>query len=245
MTTLFFVVPAAGRVTLTEVCLRQLSRTCGELAEKGIQASAVVIADDENLETARDVGFATVERGNECLGARVNDGFEAAGLEGVDFVITLGSDDWVDASWVASFLPAPDVVRCSREMSMVDETGSRLSTLELPYAGGHGIRMFPRALLEQARFRPAEEFACRSVDFSILKGLGRAAGHQTRLVYVDDGPFRVVDWKSPVVQLTPSESWRRYEHGEPADPFEVLSGFFPAESLDEMAAVYERVAVVV
>jgi hypothetical protein len=49
---LCFVVPAHGRHAIAEVCLRQLRRTCDALAHRGIYASAVVIANDANLELA-------------------------------------------------------------------------------------------------------------------------------------------------------------------------------------------------
>ena len=246
MTSLFFVVPAYGRLALTQVCLRQLRRTCDELAEKGIQASAVVVADDENLETARGLGFGTVERSNDFLGARFNDGYEAAGLDGVDFVMPLGSDDWVDAGWVAGFLPSSGVVRCSRLMSMVDETGASLSSLRVGYEGGHGIRMYPRRLLERAAFRPAEEFRRRAVDTSTLTNLRRLAGGELRLAYFDTDALAVVDWKSPVEQLNPSETCARYATGgQPSDPFEALARRFPDEALGEMREVYLREAVAV
>ena len=245
MTSLFFVVPARGRLALTEVCLRQLRRTCDELSEKGIQASAVVIADDENLEVAHSLGFGTVERDNDFLGAKFNDGFEAAGREGVDYAVALGSDDWVDATWVAAFLPPPDVVRCSRLMSMVDETGETLSELKVGYEGGHGIRVYPRALLERARLRPAEEFRRRAVDTSTLTNLKRVSGGALRVSYFDTDALAVVDWKSPREQLNPSESCARYATGGPSDPFEVLAGRFPDEALGEMRDVYVREAVAV
>ena len=78
MTSLWFVVPAHGRLELSRICLRQLRRTCDALAENGIKATAVVVADDGNLETAREVGFGTVERDNQFVSRRFNDGVQAA-----------------------------------------------------------------------------------------------------------------------------------------------------------------------
>lgn len=78
MKSLWFVVPAYGRVELAAICLRQLRRTCDALDERGIWATAVIVADDENLETARGLGFATVTRDNEYLSAKFNDGIQAA-----------------------------------------------------------------------------------------------------------------------------------------------------------------------
>ena len=63
---------------LTAICLRQLRRTCDSLAENGVQATAVVIADDENLDTARELGFGTVDRDNRFISRRFNDGIQLA-----------------------------------------------------------------------------------------------------------------------------------------------------------------------
>lgn len=53
MSSLWFIVPAHGRAQLARICLGQLRRTCDALNAEGIAATAVVIADDENLDTAR------------------------------------------------------------------------------------------------------------------------------------------------------------------------------------------------
>lgn len=240
MTSLWFVMPAHGRLRVSEVCMRQLARTCEALAENGVRASAVVVACDENLDVARALGFGTVERDNIFLGRRFNDGFQAACMEGVDYVVPVGSDDWVDASWLADRLPGPDEVRCSRLMSMVSEDGFRLVSLRVGYTGGHGIRVFPRALLERVDCRPAEEFRRRAIDTSILR---RLEPLRPRVTYVDSSPFQVVDWKSPCEQLNTFESCARYAEGGQADPFVALADVYPADALAEMASVYDRVEV--
>jgi hypothetical protein len=55
-----FVVPAHGRLELAEVCLRTLRWTCDELTAAGIDSSAIVVACDENLAVARELGFAKI-----------------------------------------------------------------------------------------------------------------------------------------------------------------------------------------
>lgn len=78
MATLWFVVPAHGRERLAAICLKQLRRTCDALSAEGIDATAVVIADDANLDTARELGFGTIERANDFVSAKYNDGIEFA-----------------------------------------------------------------------------------------------------------------------------------------------------------------------
>jgi hypothetical protein len=75
---LCFVVPAHGRLELAAICLRQLRRTCDALVEHGISATAVVVGDDGNLETAESLDFGAVRRDNEFLSAKFNDGIQAA-----------------------------------------------------------------------------------------------------------------------------------------------------------------------
>jgi hypothetical protein len=98
---LWFIIPAYGRLELARVCLRQLRRTCDALTEHGIEATAVVIADDENLETARELGFGTTVQSNEFLGRKYNDGFQLAcdpeyNPRPADYVMPYGTDDWID-----------------------------------------------------------------------------------------------------------------------------------------------------
>lgn len=78
MKSLWFCVPAFGRYNLTAICLRQLRRTCDLLEHDGIHATAVVIADDENLDSARELGFATVRRDNRFTSRKFDDGIQLA-----------------------------------------------------------------------------------------------------------------------------------------------------------------------
>jgi hypothetical protein len=78
MPSLWFIVPAHGRLSLTRICLEQLRRTCDALKGDGIEAHAVVVADDENLRTAWEFGFGTIERGNEFVSMKYNDGIQLA-----------------------------------------------------------------------------------------------------------------------------------------------------------------------
>jgi hypothetical protein len=78
MPSLWFVVPVHGRFNLSAICLRQLRRTCDTLSEQGIDAHAVVVGDDANLDTARELGFGTIERDNEFVSRKYNDGIQLA-----------------------------------------------------------------------------------------------------------------------------------------------------------------------
>lgn len=248
MTSVWFVVPAHGRVDLSAVCLRQLARTCETLAEAGVAASAVVIADDENLEVARELGFATVERENRPLGRKWNDGYELAGRAGVDFVIPFGSDDWIDPAWVLAQLDAHGELRCSRQSAVVDEDGAFLSRLWIEYPGridfGDGVRMIPTGLLEPLGFRPAEEDRPRAIDTSVFQRVAAMLGRQPRVSFTEVHPLQIVDFKSERRNLNSFYGCKRFAAGPSIEPWAALEEFYPAAALEEMRGVYglDRVA---
>ena len=246
MKRLMFVVPAYRRFALTGICLRQLRRTCDALEDNGIKASAVVVADDDNLTTARDLGFATVERDNTATSAKFNDGIQLAcdpnyNPKPADFVVPCGSDDWVD--WrLFTVLPPAGVMIGFQRMAFVREDGFELTVRYLNNEGGCGIRIFPRDVMAKVRYRPADEDRVRACDTSILTNLRMADA--VRVVHRDLDPMQIVDWKSPHDQLNPYEYVAAHHRSELVrDPFEVLSGRYPDEALDEMAAHYARPAV--
>lgn len=243
MPSLWFVMPAHGRHRLTAICLRQLRNTCDQLADHDIEASAVVIAEDGNLDTARDLGFGTIEQTNDLLGRRFNDGYQLAtdpdyNPRPVDYVVPIGSDDWIDHRILLD-LPDQNTINCFRKGTIVREDGRSMALLDLTYEGGIGIRVIPRSLVERANHRPAEDYKTRAVDTSTLRGLRRATPG-LRLRYRDTHPHQIVDWKTGGPQLNPYRSCLPYARrgGERPDPFLELADTFPADALDEMRAVY-------
>jgi hypothetical protein len=244
MTMLWFLVPVHGRIELTRVCLRQLRRTCDELREKhGIEAHAMVVGDDENLDTAAELDFGRYIQRNQPLGRKWNDAYQAACQEGqADFVVPLGSDDWVQAEFIAGLLPEPDQVRCSRLSSVVREDGQKLARLRIPYSIGDGVRVMPRALLEPLRFRPVVEHKPRAIDTSVMENIQK--NRRVQLLYHDTDAFQIVDWKSRE-QLNSYARCLVFRDGDEVDPWEALAGRYPAEALDEMRAVYAIEAVTV
>lgn len=236
MNTLWFVVPAHGRLGIAEVCYRQLTRTIERLLDHGVFASAVVISDDENLELARDQGFATVERNNTWLGAKINDGYEAAAREGVQFVMPLGNDDWVDADWVAGPLPGNGEIRCARQSSIVDETFSRLAKLDIKYEAGDGCRLYPTSLFRHLNYRPVDEDRHRAIDTSTLMRVKK--NQQIKLVYHDLHPLQIVDFKTRGAQLNPFDGCLAFGDDTQVDPVPALLERYPSVAVDEMQAAY-------
>lgn len=246
MKSLWFVVPAYRRFALTAICLRQLRRTCDSLEHNGVRASAVVVADDDNLTTARDLGFATVERPNHFTAQKFNDGIQLAcdaefNSRPADYVVPCGSDDWVDWRLFVELPPSGVMVGFQR-MAFVREDGFELTVRHLNNEGGCGIRIYPRDVMAKVGYRPADEDRKRACDTSILTNL--KIDNAVRVVHRDLDPLSIVDWKSTENQLNPyAYVAARHRSELSRDPFDVLAGRFPNEALDEMAAHYARPAV--
>lgn len=246
MSSLWFVVPAHGRLKLAQICLRQLRRTCDQLEHEGIRASAVVIACDENLDTARDLGFAIAPRDNRFLSRRFNDGVQLAcdpqyNPHPADYVVPCGSDDWVDWRLFVD-LPAQNTMVGFPYMSLVSPDASELRAVYLTYQGGAGIRIWPRALMRRISYRPAAEDLRRGCDTSILVSCQQSMGFQMDHRVTD--PRQIVDWKSHTEQVNPYDTvasrWRGQTLG---DPFAALADIYPEPALEEMASHYGLVPV--
>ena len=131
-----------------------------------------MVADDENLDTAAELGFATVERDNRFLARKYNDGIQLA----CDPAVNPGRPTSpsrsapTTGSTTASChsLPPADAVLGFRHVSFVSGDGSELTETRLAYEGGVGIRVYPRQLLEASGYRPADEDRKRACDTSIL-----------------------------------------------------------------------------
>lgn len=223
MSGLWFVTPAWQRVGLTAVCLEQRRRVIGELAAAGVEAHCVVVADDENLDTARALGFDTVERRNDAgLGRKFNDGMEHAAREGAEWIVPIGSDSWIMARYLLP-LPHPRQTRTSQLYAVAD--AGRLGSLRVRTASGAGPYVFHRSLLEGCGFRPAEDALMRGIDHSTIRGIGRTPPWTPRdvdrLQYVG---FRGVPTISPYERL-----FARWGEREWPDPWSRLASAYPAD----------------
>lgn len=239
---LWFCVPAHGRHEMAAICLRQLRRTCDSLIENGVDATAVVVADDDNLETAAGLEFATVRRDNRWLSRKFNDAIQLAcdpafNARPARFVVPMGTDDFVDWRLFLD-LPAQDSMHGFQRISFVREDGREMTARYLNYDGGCGIRIYPRTLMRAAGYRPAEEDRKRACDTSILVNLRRIHGNAMKVWHVGSDARQIVDWKSPGEQLNTYREVAVHRTESVSDPFVALADVFPAESLDEMAAHY-------
>jgi hypothetical protein len=251
MKSLWFCVPVHGRLPLARICLRQLRRTCDALHEEGVDASAVIVSDHESLDALDVVGlnFAWVERDNDYTSAKFNDGIQLAtdpryNPHTVDYVVPCGSDDWLDHRLFTEPLPPANTIFGFQHVSFVREDGREICSPKIGYDGGCGIRIIPRQLLEAVGYRPADEDRKRGCDTSILSNI-RQANPDLEVRHWHLHTRQIVDWKTPGIQLNSyKEVTAIHGAGSPADPFEVLADFYPAEALDEMRTYYDSLDLV-
>lgn len=242
MKRLWFIVPAYYRLSLTKVCLQLLLETCKRLNEYELEANAVVIADDENLDVAAELGFATIRRNNDFVGRKFNDGYQLAcdpefNDEPADFVVPCGSDDWIDPA-IFRTLPSDGRIGIFRRLAHVDEKRERLALVKMPYLAGCGIRIIPREKIAAAGYRPCEEDRQQALDSSTMSGLKKANGSFPKLEELDVHPLQIVDWKSSENQLHPYSEVAPWRKGaEELDPFEALAEHYPPWALEAMRAL--------
>jgi hypothetical protein len=243
MPSLWFIVPAYGRLSLSAICLRQLRRTCDSLRENGVEATAVVIADDENLDIARELGFGTIEAPNQFVSRKYNDGIQLAcdpdfNPRPAEYVVPCGSDDWVDWRLFTDLPPKGQVVGFQR-LSFVREDGLEMVQRFVNVRGGCGIRIYPKEILARLGYRPADEDRYRACDTSILTNLYKITQFNVKHREID--PRQIVDWKSASNQLNPYDSLTFHKtFANPQDPFVALAELYPADALAEMRAHYSR-----
>lgn len=256
MKSLWFVQPVHGRTGLARLCMEQRRRMVDELAGYGIEAHVVIIGDDANLDSARELGFHVLERPNE-LGRKVNDGFEYACREGgADFVTYIGSDDWCLASWFAT-LPPTDRIKTSKWVAFVDPAGTALTVREVAGSVGNAPWILPRELLARVGFRPAKDHRMSGIDGTIRQrvcarpvGSFRSARERreadrarfdVRFLHEQGDELRMVDFKGSREQITSyalavgRNRWIAYEE---RPPWPALATRYPADLVERMEKFY-------
>jgi hypothetical protein len=223
-TGLWFATPAWGRYELSAVCFDQRQHVIDTLAKNGIEAHCVVVADDENLDLARERGFAVVERDNEYLGRKFNDGIEYAGRHGATWIVPIGSDSWIDPAY---FLPIPGRhgTRTSSLYAVVEP--ARMAACRVRTPAGAGPYVFHRSLLGPG-FRPADDLKLRHVDSSMVKGLSARPAWAPRNVHA----FQYVGFRGKP-HLTPySVLQQKWGVREYPSPWPILAEHYPGHLVE-------------
>ena len=258
MPVVWLVIPVHGRAGITRVCLEQKRHLVGELASAGVESHVLVVGDDENLDTARELDFQVLERPN-ALARKLNDGFAWACTEGgADFVSFVGSDDWMLPAFMAD-LPAPDQVRTSKWIAFVSPKGDELIVSDIQGAPGNAPWVVPAGLLEPCGYRPFQPEKIRNgMDGALARSLAARRAASTpvergranvefrakQASIFDHRPadeLRAVDFKGTREQMTAwsfvsgRRSRIRYESD---DPWATLATRYPLDLVESMQRLY-------
>lgn len=221
------VIPAWGRYAVTHLALAQHAHLAGQLAPRGITVRSVVIANDENLDIAREFGCETLEQEN-VLGRKVNDGIEHACREGADYVAFVGSDDWIHPDLFEPLFSLPDrpaPVISGHVVSVVDLERGRLR--KLGCRGPHGVSpwLIPRWALEPCAFRPIRD----DLECGMEGSLQRALGSKPDWIFHDPHEFCRVDFKTDLNMTPYTRITRLLGYGPELDAWDALAEWYPAE----------------
>ena len=218
---LWFITPAFQRYALAEVCFDQWKQVSAALAQHDVELRVVVVSDDENLDLARAAGFDTVERDNEWLGRRFNDGIEYACQNGADWVAPVGSDSWINPEYL---LPLPEAHESRRGRLLTVVRLDRLAELYVTNIGV-GPYLYHRSQLEHCGFRPSENRISRGCDTSTW--LGVADGHDIRWDERNVDQYQHVSFRGKPHLTKYSRLWASYGVRERYDPWAALLEHFP------------------
>lgn len=227
--TLWFVTPAWQRYELSAVCYDQRRHVIDTLAEYGISAKCVVVADDGNLDLALDRGFEVVAQNNEWLGRKFNDGIEYAFRHGASRVIPIGSDSWIDPAY---FLPLPtrQFTRTSSLYCVV--TADRLGEVRVTDTNGVGPYIFDRQAMRPSKYRPAKDFIKHGVDGSTIRGIR----YRLRWQRHDMHPFQYVGFRGFPSLNTYDGLMGRWGVAQHMDPWAVLARHYPLDLVERAQA---------
>lgn len=236
--------PAWRRAHVTALVLAERRWLCGELAARGIAASMLIVADDENLEVAAEFGAATVETPNLPLGRKCNVGLAAAAAR-ADFVVWVGSDDWIHPDTFDPLLElepggAPQLI-VGRTNAVLDMERGCLQRISSPSKfGAIPWILDSRVFRARSPGGPIQEDLRHGLDGALIRGLRR---NRVPFGWVWHDPphgLRCVDFKTSL-NITPY--WRPAKHlaigPEIPDPWETLAGHYPADLVERARALTE------
>jgi hypothetical protein len=155
------------------VVFGQRRKACRAIERAGHRATAVIVANDENLDLAAEFGFEAVEHANDFLGAKWNAGYMKAAELGADYMMPVGSDSLVDPELILRWLdlePDPDRITFTTNYAVVHRDGYKRVNC-IVTAGGGGGMMLPKELLQPRRYRPVDSNLQKGCDGSTLRNV--------------------------------------------------------------------------
>lgn len=186
------VIPAWRRADVTRLCLAQKLSLRDALATRGDELEIVVVADDENLDVAREFDCQYVEMENR-LGAKINAGFAFLAEERCTHIAFAGSDSWTHPDVIELH---EDAISCGSTLTHVDLAGQRLRQQHVRRDFGTPW-IFPREFLGD--FAPLDPNLERGVERALVTSLALRDRHW---VSIDPDPLCRVELKTSV-NMTP------------------------------------------
>lgn len=223
------------RFDVTRLVLAQRRRLCEDLAARGIEATSLIVADDENIDIAREFGAITVEAPNEPLGRKCNAGLRYA-AERADWVVWVGSDDWIHPDTFAPLAPPAEtgparVIRGARVAIVELATGRLQRVTSASQYGAIPWLIESRLIRATRKDSPIRPHLPRGLDGSLIRGL-RRSGIPMQLELHDPHEFRAVDFKSDQNLSTFAAASEKRGIGEPEDAWSTLREWFPADLVE-------------
>lgn len=238
--------PAWKRPEVTRLALLQREHAAQALAARGVTFRTVLVTDDENVDVAS--AFSSVEvvefPNDRGLGAKFNAGYQYAADQGADWMVHIGSDDWLHPDTLLNLGDGDGrTILAGRQIAFVDLLGGQMRHARL--SGPHGVIpwVIPRRLLEAVGFAPIQAHRDRGMDGYLVRGL-RRAGVPPRWRFRDPNPVARVDWKS-AVNVNPWDALQPltglWSSGL-VDPWTVLREHYPGVLVDEAIATHEELS---
>jgi len=238
MTSLLFITPVWQRYELTEIVLRSRKLVCDELEKHGISASSVIIGDDDNLDVARSLGFHVVERDNEYLSRKFNDGYEFAYDNGYDYCYPVGSDSILTADQFVDNL-GKDLPVASHFYSMIHYTGAERIDVKIKVPGGIGPLIIPVPMLGKCR-RPIPQDLRRGCDNAARQTI---LTMESRMLTRENHQWEHTAFQSGITQITDYERIRRFYRADTYDIdfgiFRSIEQLYPKDILDSIFDYYQ------
>jgi len=243
--------PAWGRFAITELVLAQRRWLCDELASRGLTANSVIVADDGNIDIAREYGFEVVEKDNRDLGMRFNVGYRAAARMGADVFVHVGSDDWVhpdvfnvllelDPNDIVEEMP-PTAVGATWKKAPTLIAQNHLTAVDLTRGVGRRLKvngrygcipwLIARETLKPFGFMPIATGNNRGIDGALVRGISRFAPNWR---FQEADPLWLVDFKSDTnvtAYRTIADALGMTTQDE--DPWEMLATAYPMHLVEK------------
>lgn len=228
---------------MTRLVLEQRRRLCDQLAGRGIDAAHLVVADDENLEISAEFGGLSFQAANKPLGAKCNAGLKYAAALGFDFLVWVGSDDWIHPD-VFQPLLSPDlgdgaIIISGRRFAIVDLATGTLQRIETPSRYGAIPWIIDTRLFKGRPVEPIQPHLSRGLDGALVRGL-RLSRVGFSWAFHTPNDFRCVDFKS-TQNLTPFSGLAKHiGFGDPEPAWTTLADWFPEDLVAKARALSEE-----